>query len=154
AQPGWRVILASRSFLAARQAVLWSPRNFRRFGLRELAFQMFRFGLVGLMNAGVDAVVFFTAIATLGLIAPALSHEWALIVANTLSFAVAVTSSYVVNSRFTFRKKHEDLNFRDYVLFVASQLGGFVANTAALVIASKYLPLLVSSQYVALVLAK
>lgn len=109
--------------------------------MRELAFQMFRFGLVGLVNAGVDAAVFFTMVAVLGAFAPNLSHEWSLIAANTASFVIAVTVSYFLNSRFTFKKRAEDLHFRAYLLFAASQVAGFVAHTAMLVIAAKYVPL-------------
>jgi putative flippase GtrA len=109
--------------------------------VRKLAFQMFRFGLVGLVNAGVDAAVFFTAVAALREFAPDFHPEWTLIFANTASFVVAVSVSYFLNSRFTFRKRPEDLNFRGYLMFAASQVAGFIAHTATLVIASKYLPL-------------
>jgi putative flippase GtrA len=109
--------------------------------VRALAFQMFRFGLVGLVNAGVDAVVFFSAVALIGRAMPALGNEWQIILSNTASFAVAVTCSYFLNSRFTFKKRHEELDFRGYILFVASQVAGFVAHTVTLVVASKYLPL-------------
>ena len=109
--------------------------------MRELAFQMFRFGLVGLVNAGVDAAVFFSAVAALRNFAPDFHPEWTLIIANTASFIVAVSVSYILNSRFTFKKRHEDLGFRPYLLFVASQVAGFIAHTATLVIAAKYVPL-------------
>jgi putative flippase GtrA len=109
--------------------------------VRALAFQMFRFGLVGLVNAGVDAVVFFSAVALLGGTMPALGDAWQIILANTASFTIAVTCSYFLNSRFTFKKRHEELDFRGYILFVASQVAGFVAHTVTLVVASKYLPL-------------
>ncbi|HWK87694.1 MAG TPA: GtrA family protein [Xanthobacteraceae bacterium] len=109
--------------------------------MRELAFQMFRFGLVGLVNAGVDAAVFFTAVAILAAAAPQLSHEASLIAANTASFVIAVTCSYILNSLFTFRKHHTELGVRAYFLFAASQIAGFVAHTATLVIAAKYVPL-------------
>lgn len=109
--------------------------------MRELAFQMLRFGLVGLVNAGVDAAVFFSMVALLGTAAPNMSHEWTLIASNTASFIVAVSVSYILNSRFTFKKRHEDLGFRAYLLFAASQVAGFVAHTATLVIAAKYMPL-------------
>jgi putative flippase GtrA len=109
--------------------------------LRELAFQMFRFGLVGLANAAVDAVVFFTMVAILGALVPQLGPDWSLIAANTTSFTIAVTCSYVLNSLFTFKRRHEELGFRAYLLFAASQVAGFVAHTATLVIAAKYVPL-------------
>jgi putative flippase GtrA len=109
--------------------------------VRELAFQMFRFGLVGLVNAGVDAAVFFSAVALLRSFAPDFHPEWTLIFANTASFIVAVSVSYILNSRFTFKKRHDELGFRPYLLFAASQVAGFIAHTATLVIAAKYVPL-------------
>jgi putative flippase GtrA len=102
---------------------------------------MFRFGLVGLANAGVDAAVFFAMVAILGALVPHLGPDWLLIAANTTSFAVAVTCSYVLNSLFTFKRHHTELSLRAYLLFAASQVAGFVAHTATLVIAAKYLPL-------------
>ena len=105
--------------------------------------QMFRFGLVGVVNAGVDAAVFFTAVAVLThTVVAALHPDWILILANACSFAVAVTCSYVLNSRFTFaRHAGGKVSLRDYLLFVASQIAGFVAHTAMLVAAAKFLPL-------------
>ena len=123
------------------KAVLWTRPVAGRFGVRELAFQMFRFGLVGVANAGVDAAVFFSMVAILGALAPGLSPDWTLIVSNTTSFIVAVTCSYVLNSIFTFKKHHTELGFRGYLLFAASQVAGFIAHTATLVIAAKYVPL-------------
>jgi putative flippase GtrA len=52
-----------------------------------------------------------------------------------------VSVSYILNSRFTFKKRHEDLSLYAYFLFVASQVAGFVAHTATLVVAAKYVPL-------------
>lgn len=106
--------------------------------MRALAFQMFRFGLVGLVNAGVDAAVFFTAVAALRAFAPGFHPELTLIFANTASFIVAVSFSYVLNSRFTFRKSHDELSFHAYLLFALSQVAGFVAHTTTLVVASNY----------------
>jgi putative flippase GtrA len=115
--------------------------------LRVLAVQMFRFGLVGLVNAGVDAVVFFSAIVALKSFATGIHADWTIIIANTISWIVAVSCSYVLNSRFTFRKRHDDLSLRDYVFFAASQIGGFIAHTAMLVIAAKYFPLPVAKLF-------
>jgi putative flippase GtrA len=109
--------------------------------LQILLAQMFRFGLVGLVNMGVDAAVFFSAIAALKSFAPGFHADWSLVIANAISWIVAVSCSYVLNSRFTFRKRHEDLSSRGYFLFAASQIAGFVAHTATLVIAAKYFPL-------------
>src|SRR6202030_4474634 len=74
-----------------------------RFALRNLAGQMFRFGLVGLVNAGVDAAVFFAAVAILTHLASAGIHsDWILILSNACAWIAGVSCSYVLNSRFTF----------------------------------------------------
>jgi putative flippase GtrA len=111
--------------------------------LRNLVGQMFRFGLVGLVNAGVDAAVFFTVVAILTQWASAAIHpDWILILSNACAWIVAVSCSYVLNSRFTFaRHAGGKMSLRDYFLFAASQFGGFLAHTAMLVAAAKYFPL-------------
>jgi putative flippase GtrA len=101
--------------------------------VKALLSQMVRFGLVGFVNAGVDAVVFFTALATV---------TSSLIAANTMSWIVAVSSSYVLNARFTFARG--TLRLPDYLTFVLTQVGGFVANTIALVAAAPHVPLVVA----------
>jgi putative flippase GtrA len=92
---------------------------------------MVRFGLVGFINAGVDAAVFFLALATV---------TDSLIVANTCAWAVAVTCSYVLNSRFTFAANSgRRLRLSDYLMFALTQVGGFVAHTAVLVATAPHL---------------
>jgi putative flippase GtrA len=109
--------------------------------MRALLKQIFSFGLIGFVNAGVDAAMFFVAlhIVTDNLIA-----------ANVCAWAVAVTSSYLLNSRFTFGKAPQ---FKDYLFFAATQVGGLVANTTALVLAVQLLTPFFSAA-VTLVLAK
>lgn len=111
--------------------------------MRNLIGQMFRFGLVGLVNAGVDAAVFFTVVAILThVVAVAIHPDWILILSNVCAWIVAVTSSYVLNSRFTFaRQAGGKMSLRAYLLFAASQIGGFIAHTTMLVAAAKYFPL-------------
>ena len=113
-----------------------------RFALRDLIGQMFRFGLVGLVNAAVDTAVFFTALAILNRAAAGIHPDWMLILSNVCSFVVAVSCSYVLNSRFTFaRHSGGKMSLRNYLLFAASQIAGFIAHTAVLVVAAKFLPL-------------
>jgi putative flippase GtrA len=111
--------------------------------LRNLIGQIFRFGLVGLVNAGVDAAIFFTAVAILTHVASVAIHpDWVLILSNTCAWIVAVTGSYVLNTRFTFaHHAGGKMSLRDYLLFAVSQFGGFIAHTAMLVAAAKYFPL-------------
>ncbi len=100
--------------------------------MRALFKQILSFGLIGFVNAGVDTAVFFAAIRFL-------SDN--LIVANICAWIVAVSCSYALNSRFTFNKP---LRLADYLFFAATQVGGLVANTTALVLAAPYVPLLVA----------
>jgi putative flippase GtrA len=90
------------------------------------------FALVGVVNTLIDAGVFFIALATV---------TDSLIAANLLSWFVAVSCSYVMNSFFTFAvESGRQLRLRDYLRFVASGIAGAIANTATLVIAAQFLP--------------
>ena len=100
--------------------------------MRALFKQIVSFGLIGFVNAGVDTAVFFAAIRFL---------TDNLIVANVCAWIVAVSCSYALNSRFTFMKP---LRVQDYLFFAATQVGGLVANTTALVLTAPYVPLIVA----------
>jgi putative flippase GtrA len=54
---------------------------------------MLRFGLVGVVNTGVDFLVFVLLFYGLA---------WPLLVANTLGYLAGLANSYVLNSRWTF----------------------------------------------------
>jgi putative flippase GtrA len=93
------------------------------------------FALVGVVNAGVDFAVFWIGSQKFGL---------PLVVANTLSWIVAVTGSYVLNSMFTFAAESgRKLGWRAYATFLASGVVGLVANTATLLIVANHLAPLV-----------
>lgn len=100
--------------------------------MKALIKQVFSFGLIGFVNAAVDAAVFFAALHTV---------TSNLIVANVCAWAVAVTCSYLLNSRFTFGKAPK---LKDYLFFAATQITGLIANTTALVLAAPYVPLVVA----------
>jgi putative flippase GtrA len=103
-----------------------------RFALLRKAVS---FGLVGVVNAGVDFTVFWIGAQKFGL---------PLVVANTVSWIVAVTGSYVMNSMFTFAvESGRKLGWRAYATFLASGLVGLVANTATLLIVAYQLAPLV-----------
>lgn len=107
--------------------------------MKLLLSQMFRFGLVGLANAGVDAAVFFLALATV---------TGSLLVANVLAWLVAVTSSYVLNSRFTFAARTGgELSLMNYLVFALTQSGGLAANTLVLLATAPYVPLVLAKLF-------
>jgi putative flippase GtrA len=114
------------------------------------------FALIGVVNASIDTGVFLLAYAYLKAADAALrmldvfallcgcGHDTlVLVTANTMSWAVAVSCSYVMNSFVTFAAESgRQLRWRDYGTFVASGILGAIANTTALVIAAGFMPVL------------
>ncbi len=103
---------------------------------RTLLLKALSFGAIGVLNSLVDFGVFWTA------------YKYAavpLIPANVLSWLVAMSFSYVLNSFITFaRESGRKLRWRDYLTFAASGIPGVIANTAALKLASLVVPVLVA----------
>jgi putative flippase GtrA len=104
------------------------------------------FGLVGVVNTGVDFALFWIAVQKFGL---------PLIPANVLSWVVAISGSFVMNSLFTFAAESGGkLRWRAYGTFVASGVVGLIANTTTLVVAAKLMPLLLAGEAAQLAAAK
>jgi putative flippase GtrA len=92
------------------------------------------FALIGLFNTVLDFGIFSAGYYFLGL---------PIIAANVLSWTVAVSSSYVLNSMITFSvESRRELSVRTYATFVLAQLAGFFANTATILVASHFMPVL------------
>ena len=101
---------------------------------RTLVAKGISFGLVGCVNATVDFVVFSIGHLYFGL---------PIIPANLISWCVAVTNSYVLNSMFTFAAESgRRLSFKRYIAFAATQVGGLIANTITVFVASYFIPVL------------
>jgi putative flippase GtrA len=101
---------------------------------RAVSLKALSFALIGVVNTLVDLGVFLLGYNVLGL---------KLIPANLLSWLVAVSCSYVLNSSITFA--HESggkLSWRSYATFVASGIAGVTANTTVLFVASYWMPVL------------
>ena len=63
-----------------------------------------------------------------------------MVAANTLSWMVAVSGSYMLNSTITFAAESgRKLRWSAYFTFVASGIAGWLANTAALLVAVEVL---------------
>ena len=104
------------------------------------------FGLVGVVNTGVDFAVFWTAVQKFGL---------PLVAANVLSWVVAISGSYVMNSLFTFAAESGGkLGWRPYGTFAASGIVGLIANTTTLLVAAKLMPLVLVGEDAQLAAAK
>jgi putative flippase GtrA len=94
------------------------------------------FAIIGVVNTALDFGVFATAYKVFGL---------PLVPANILSWMVAVSCSYVLNSSITFAAESgRKLTLRAYAKFVASGIAGLIGNTAMLWIASYFVPVLVA----------
>jgi putative flippase GtrA len=101
---------------------------------RATTFKLISFGLIGVVNTAVDFGVFSLGYFALGL---------PIVAANVVSWAVAVTCSYLLNSRITFSVDvRRNLSLSNYFTFVLAQAAGFAANTATLVVASHFMPVL------------
>jgi putative flippase GtrA len=103
---------------------------------RAVFWQAARFAAVGVVNTAVDFSVFLLVFAY---VTPSL------VVANTCSWMVAVTGSYVMNSVFTFAAESgRQLLLGAYLRFMASSVLALIANTSALLFAVKvlYLPVI------------
>ena len=101
---------------------------------RATVLKAVSFALIGLFNTAVDFGVFSLAYYFFGL---------PIIAANLMSWTVAVSSSYVLNSMITFSvESQRELSVRTYATFVLAQLAGFAANTTTIVVASHFMPVL------------
>jgi putative flippase GtrA len=135
-------------FGRARARLLVAWRN------RAVSLKAISFGLVGVVNTVVDYCVFLLARAALGSFPAALAAfaslsalcdcgngtMFSLIAANTISWIVSVTGSYVMNSFVTFAAETgRQLRWRAYFAFVLSGVAGWIANTATLLVAAEVL---------------
>ena len=115
------------------------------------------FALIGFVNVAVDTSVFLLTYWYLRSHAAALRPldalaQWCtctsrdtliLVAANIISWVVAVSGSYAMNSFITFAAESgRKLRWLDYGTFVASGILGAVANTTALVVAAQFMPVL------------
>src|SRR3954466_10635283 len=116
--------MAPPSGLTAKLIAAWHDR--------AIALKAMSFALVGVVNSAVDFGVF------------ALAHSYfdvPIIPANVLSWCVAVSGSYVMNSLTTFaRESGRELRAKAYFAFMISQIGGLLANTTTVFVASYFMP--------------
>jgi putative flippase GtrA len=111
-------------------------RLVRAWEERAIVLKAASFAGVGVINSLVDLCVFLAAYYLL---------ELPLIPANVLSWLVAVSGSYVMNSFVTFAAESgRQLRWRAYVAFLASGIAGVITNTAVLVIASYWVPVVLA----------
>src|SRR5580704_11553280 len=121
---------------------------------RGVSVKALSFAMIGVVNTLVDYGVFLLARAVLsgsaaGLAAVGSLNDFCqcsnatattLVIANLISWSVAVTGSYAMNSSITFAAETgRQLRLGAYLTFVASGIAGLVTNTAVLLIAAEVL---------------
>jgi putative flippase GtrA len=103
-----------------------SLRVFPDPGRRAVARKAVSFALVGVINASVDFGLFSFFYFYLA---------FPIILTNLISWFVAVSGSYVMNSMTTFAAESgRKLRFKSYATFLIAQVPGVVANTATVTI--------------------
>jgi len=130
----------------------WRARASDAWRNRGISVKAMSFAMIGVVNTLVDFSVFLlagaglshaaAAQAALGAIGEACRCGTAmtltLVVANLISWSVAVSGSYVMNSSITFAAESgRRLHWRAYLTFVASGIVGMLANTAMLLVAAE-----------------
>jgi putative flippase GtrA len=103
-------------------------------GQRAVALKAVSFALIGVINASVDFAVFSFFYYYLG---------FPVVASNLISWLVAVTGSYVMNSMTTFAAESgRKLRLKSYASFLLAQVAGLIANTATILIVSETVPVL------------
>ena len=89
--------------------------------LRAHSERMVKFGLVGVLNSGIDVGLFLLLFYGLG---------WPLLVANTIGYLAGLANSYLLNSRWTFRDPARIERPTRAMLYAAFNLVGLVIGNA------------------------
>ena len=100
------------------------PMPARRFvdPRRVLLAQFLRFGVVGLIGFGIDTAIVYALRAPIGLYA-----------AGMVSYLVAGSAGWALNRLWTFRGRSTGRAHRQWVLFLATNVGGLLLNRGAYV---------------------
>lgn len=121
---------------------------------RAVSLKAVVFAMVGIVNTALDYFVFLVANALLSRSSAAFAifgsvanfchcgnaATISLIVANTISWIVAVSGSYIMNSTITFAAElGRRLRWGAYFVFFVSGIAGWLANTATLLVAAEIL---------------
>jgi putative flippase GtrA len=121
---------------------------------RAISLKAASFAMIGVVNTLVDFGVFLVArelfratffAGVLGQVAEfcqcGSADKLALIPANIVAWAVAVSGSYVLNSLVTFSvESGRQLRLKAFVSFVASGIAGLIVNTTTLYVLSYFIP--------------
>jgi len=112
--------------------------------LKPLARQFAKFCFFGLINAGIDFLIYLALTRIFNLY---------FVLANVGSFTIAVTTSFLMNKKWTFRDTGGD-HVKKYIKFVITNLTGLAIGTTVLYLLVTYLGFYdVTAKIVAIVIA-
>ena len=98
---------------------------------RALVIKLLSFASIGVVNTAIDVLVFTAAYKLFAL---------PLIASNVLSWLVAVSASYAMNTKLTFGRETGGIfRSKDFVRFIGSGTVGVIVTTTTLVILSNYI---------------
>jgi putative flippase GtrA len=103
------------------------------------------FGAIGVINALVDYGVFYLLVLLVLIPNGVAGDTVPTALVNVCAWAVAVTGSYIMNSKLTF-KAHTggELSFKKYGEFALAGVVAMIVNTSVLLIAKSFMPLLLA----------
>ncbi len=109
--------------------------------LRHELPKIMSFGMIGAVNAVVNTGIFFLLLHYLLEPMDMEENRPALAAANVAGWAVAVTNSYLLNTKFTFAEQTGGkLNLTNYFRFVGAGLLGVTTETLVLLVAREFIP--------------
>jgi putative flippase GtrA len=112
--------------------------------IREIK-KMASFGAIGLVNAVVDYAIFFIILILFLRPNELEDNIVPIIIANFIAWGFAVTGSYVLNSKITFKRESGGtLTWKQYASFAAAGLFGMAANTLTVLVLKLFMPLLIA----------
>lgn len=91
-------------------------------------FQFAQFGMIGLINAGVD----IGSLNLFMLLWPT-DNNHTLVLFNTISYTLAIINSYIWNSKLTF-KQQANFNIREFVYFLIQAAVSLFINNAVFIL--------------------
>ena len=106
------------------------PRMVDAWLQRTMLAKLISFASIGVLNAAVDLCAFTMAFR--------LAHL-PLVTSNVISWAIAVTCSYAMNTKITFSQETGGaLSLKRYLRFAASGIFGMIVATSVLVVLTHY----------------
>lgn len=114
------------------------------FARPALLLKAASFAAIGVVNGLVNFAVFWLALQGIAGF-PALVGNAGIVLANIVAWLAAVSGSYVMNALVTFAAESgRRLSVRAYLGFAVSGMLGLVTDTAALLVAMEFMPLLLA----------